>query len=307
MAAINIEVIKSYLLNLQKTICQAIEKEDGKARFLEEQWTRPGGGGGLSRILSKGRVFESGGVNFSHVLGANLPPSAAANRPEVAGRNFQALGVSVVLHPLTPFIPTVHMNVRFFIAEKEKAEPIWWFGGGFDLTPYYGFKEDCIYFHQIAKNACDPFGTELYPKFKAWADKYFFLKHRNEARGIGGIFFDDVNQWEFARCFEFIKSVGDHFLEAYLPIVQKRRALPYSDRQRDFQLYRRGRYVEFNLLFDRGTVFGLQSNGRTESILMSMPPLVQWRYNWQPETGTPEAELYTYFLQPQDWLSSLES
>ncbi len=259
------------------------------------------GGGGRSRVLADGAVFEQAGVNFSHVFGAGLPASATAHRPELAGRTFQALGVSLVIHPRNPYVPTSHANVRFFVAEKPGAEPVWWFGGGFDLTPYYGFEEDCVHWHKTAKAACNPFGADYYLRFKKWCDEYFLLKHRNEPRGIGGLFFDDLNENGFKHCFGFLKSVGDHYVPAYLPIVQKRKATPYGERERDFQLYRRGRYVEFNLVYDRGTLFGLQSGGRTESILMSLPPLVKWRYDWKPAPGTPEAKLYEVFLKPRDW------
>lgn len=302
MSQVDIEAVKHYLLTLQDNICQQLEAEDGGATFVEEVWERPSGGGGRTRVLSNGQVFEQGGVNFSHVFGDTLPPSASAQRPELAGRSFQAMGVSLVIHPHNPMIPTSHANVRFFVAEKAGEEPVWWFGGGFDLTPYYGFEEDCVQWHQTAKAACDPFGAQVYPRFKQWCDDYFFLKHRNEPRGVGGLFFDDLNEWGFARTFAFMQSVGDHYIQAYRPIVQKRKPLPFTETQRDFQLYRRGRYVEFNLVYDRGTLFGLQSGGRTESILMSLPPLVKWRYNWHPEAGSEEAKLYTDFLRPRDWL-----
>ena len=298
----DIDTVKNYLLDLQDRICTAIEREDAKEKFREDAWQRAEGGGGRSRVLAEGAVFEQAGVNFSHVFGTDLPASATAHRPELAGRSFQALGVSLVIHPRNPYAPTSHANVRFFIAEKPDAEPVWWFGGGFDLTPYYGFEEDCVHWHKTAKAACDPFGTDYYPRFKKWCDEYFLLKHRNEPRGIGGLFFDDLNENGFKHCFGFLKSVGDHYLPAYLPIVQKRKATPYGERERDFQLYRRGRYVEFNLVYDRGTLFGLQSGGRTESILMSLPPLVKWRYDWKPAPGTPEAKLYEVFLKPRDWL-----
>ena len=301
MGEVNLQAVKDYLLSLQKNITQALEKEDGSGRFEEDAWQREQGGGGKSCVLSNGAVFESAGVNFSHVFGGSLPASATAHRPELAGRTFQAMGVSLVIHPQNPYIPTSHANVRFFIAEKEGEAPIWWFGGGFDLTPYYGFEDDVIHWHQTAKQACIPFGDEVYPKYKKWCDEYFYLKHRNEPRGIGGLFFDDLNEWGFEKSFGFMQSVGEHYLKAYLPIVQKRKATEYGERERDFQLYRRGRYVEFNLVYDRGTLFGLQSGGRTESILMSMPPLVKWRYNWQPEQGSAEAELYEKYLVARDW------
>ncbi len=297
----DLNLVKNYLMQLQDDICHALEEEDGKAKFIEDNWQRPGGGGGRSRVIVDGNVFEKGGVSFSHVYGASLPPAATAKRPELAGRDFQAVGVSLVLHPLNPYIPTTHMNVRFFLAEKPDADPVWWFGGGFDLTPYYGFVEDCQHWHHVAKQACTEFGAEVYPQYKKWADDYFLLKHRNEARGIGGLFFDDVNHWEFTESFNFMQSVGDHFVKAYLPIVSKRKNQHYGERERQFQLYRRGRYVEFNLLYDRGTIFGLQSDGRTESILMSLPPLVSWHYNWQPEPGSAEEKLYTDFLPARDW------
>ncbi len=303
MTTPDITAVKDYLLGLQDSICQALEEEDGGQRFIEDSWQREAGGGGRSRVLAEGQVFEQAGVNFSHVFGANLPPSATAHRPELAGRNFQALGVSLVIHPRNPYVPTSHANVRFFIAEKEGAEPIWWFGGGFDLTPYYGFEEDARDWHRVARAACEPFGDEVYPRYKKWCDEYFFLKHRNEPRGVGGLFFDDLNEGGFERSFAFMRSVGDHYIQAYRPIVQRRKHLDYGERERDFQLYRRGRYVEFNLVYDRGTLFGLQSGGRTESILMSLPPLVKWRYNWRPEPGTPEARLYEVFLKPRDWVN----
>ncbi len=303
MATPNIDAVKTYLLNLQDRICKALETEDGQERFKEDRWDRPEGGGGISRVLAEGAAFEQAGVNFSHVFGDKLPSSATAHRPELAGRTFQALGVSLVIHPRNPYAPTSHANVRFFIAEKEGAEPVWWFGGGFDLTPYYGFEEDAVHWHSIAREACQPFGEDMYPCYKKWCDEYFFLKHRGEPRGIGGLFFDDLNEGGFARCFGFMTSVGDQYINAYLPIVARRKNTPYGERERDFQLYRRGRYVEFNLVYDRGTLFGLQSGGRTESILMSLPPLVKWRYNWRPESGTPEARLYDVFLKPRDWLA----
>ncbi len=297
-----IEPVIDYLTGLQGRICQGIAGADGAAEFKEDSWTREEGGGGRSRVLTEGAVFEQAGINFSHVTGASLPPSATAHRPELAGRRFQATGVSLVIHPRNPYVPTSHANVRFFIAEKEGAEPIWWFGGGFDLTPYYGEDEDCVHWHRVAKAACEPFGPEVYPRYKQWCDEYFFLRHRNEPRGVGGLFFDDLNEWGFEKSFAFMRSVGDHYLDAYLPIVARRKDTPYGERERDFQLYRRGRYVEFNLVYDRGTLFGLQSGGRTESILMSLPPLVRWRYNWQPEPGTPEARLYEHFLKPREWV-----
>lgn len=304
MLQAQIDAVKNYLLQLQDQICQAIAQEDGQAAFIEDAWTRPTGGGGRSRVLTQGAVFEQAGINFSHVSGEQLPISATAQRPELAGRCFQAMGVSLVLHPYNPYIPTSHMNVRFFSAIKADAEPVWWFGGGFDLTPYYPFKADVVHWHQMAKAACDPFGSDYYPRYKAWCDTYFFIKHRNEPRGVGGLFFDDLNTPDFDSCFAFMRSVGDHYLPAYLPIVQQRKQQVYGERERDFQLYRRGRYVEFNLVYDRGTLFGLQTGGRTESILMSLPPLVRWQYNWQPEPGSPEACLYEDFLKPRAWLEN---
>lgn len=298
----DLDAVKNYLLSLQDNICDALTNEDGQV-FAEDAWERPGGGGGRSRVLEQGAVFEKAGVNFSHVHGDGLPPSATAQRPELAGRSFEALGVSLVIHPRNPYVPTSHANVRFFMAEKPDSEPVWWFGGGFDLTPYYGTREDARHWHATAKSACSPFGDDVYPRFKQWCDEYFHLKHRGEPRGVGGLFFDDLNDWGFDRSFAFMRSVGDHYVPAYLPIVQRRRNQPYGDREREFQLYRRGRYVEFNLVYDRGTLFGLQSGGRTESILMSLPPLVSWRYDWRPEPGSAEAELYDVFLKPRDWLA----
>ena len=294
------EGVKEYLLGLQDRICASLVAEDG-GNFREDDWERPGGGGGRSRVLAGG-VIEKAGVNFSHVMGRELPAAASARRPELAGRRFEAMGVSVIVHPRNPFAPTSHANVRFFIAEKEGEEAVWWFGGGFDMTPYYGFEEDAVHWHQTAQEACRPFGDELYGKFKKWCDEYFFLKHRDEPRGVGGLFFDDFNEGGFAHCFAFMRSVGEGFVAAYMPILQRRKGLEYGDRQRQFQLYRRGRYVEFNLVYDRGTLFGLQSGGRTESILVSMPPLVRWEYDWQPEKGSQEAELYDVFLKPRDWV-----
>ena len=296
--------VKQYLLDLQENICSDLAAEDGKEDFIRDEWQREhGGGGGLTRVLANGAVFEQAGVNFSHVQGKALPASATAHRPELAGREFEAMGVSLVIHPHNPYVPTSHANVRFFIANKEGSEPIWWFGGGFDLTPYYGNREDCIHWHSIARDACDSFGADVYQRYKKWCDDYFFLKHRDEPRGIGGLFFDDLYEGGFEQCFAFMQSVGDHYLKAYLPIVQKRKNTEYGERERNFQLYRRGRYVEFNLVYDRGTLFGLQTGGRTESILMSLPPAVNWRYNWKPEAGTPEAELYEIYLKSKDWLA----
>jgi len=302
MSQPDIDAVRKYLLCLQDNICQVLEDIDGEAEFELDQWLREAGGGGRTRVLNGGRVFEQGGVNFSEVSGDNMPPSATASRPELAGRSFRAMGVSLVIHPHNPYVPTSHANVRFFIAEKEGEAPIWWFGGGYDLTPYYGNEDDVIHWHQTARAACEPFGTEIYPRFKQWCDEYFYLKHRDECRGVGGLFFDDLNEWGFERCFDFMQSVGNSYLEAYTPIVRRRLDTPFGERERDFQLYRRGRYVEFNLVYDRGTLFGLQSGGRTESILMSLPPLVKWRYNWQPEPGSAEAKLYTDFLPPRDWI-----
>jgi coproporphyrinogen III oxidase len=298
----NIGLIKDYLLQLQERITSALMAMDDKLVLIEDEWQRPEGGGGRSRVMRDGRIFEQAGINFSHVYGAGLPASATAQRPELAGRSFQALGDSLVFHPLNPYVPTTHLNVRFFVAEKKGTEPVWWFGGGFDLTPYYGFREDARLWHQTAQDACKEFGADVYPKYKKWCDEYFYIKHRQEPRGIGGLFFDDLNEWGYEKCFAFMQSVGDHFLKAYMPIVERRKDMPYGERERNFQLYRRGRYVEFNLVYDRGTLFGLQSGGRSESILMSLPPQVRWQYNWQPEAGTPEAELYEKFLKPQDWV-----
>ena len=297
----DIAAVRAYLLDLQEQICTELAAEDGGKDFREDAWRRPEGGGGRTRVLEEGAVFEKAGVNFSEVGGGGLPPSATAQRPELAGRSFRALGVSLVIHPRNPYVPTSHANVRFFVAEKEGQAPVWWFGGGFDLTPYYGFREDAVHWHRVARDACAPFGSDVYPRFKKWCDQYFYLRHRAEPRGIGGLFFDDLNEWGFDDCFAFVRSVGDHFLRAYLPIVQRRKHMTYSEREILFQQYRRGRYVEFNLVYDRGTLFGLQSGGRTESILMSLPPRVSWRYDWHPEPGTREAELYETFLKPQDW------
>ncbi|MCA1324802.1 oxygen-dependent coproporphyrinogen oxidase [Herbaspirillum sp. alder98] len=293
--------VKAYLQDLQQRIVTALEAADGKS-FVADSWQRPEGGGGTSRILEEGGLFERAGVGFSHVMGQNLPPSAAANRPQIAGRAWEAMGVSLVLHPRNPHVPTVHMNVRFFTTHAQGEEPVWWFGGGIDLTPYYGEQDDVVHFHRTCRDALQPFGDTLYPRFKQWCDEYFYLKHRQEPRGAGGIFFDDFNALPFDDSFAMVRSVGDAFLAAYLPIVAARRDTPYGERERDFQAYRRGRYVEFNLVFDRGTLFGLQSGGRTESILMSMPPLVKWRYDWHPEPGSAEARLYSDFLVHRDWL-----
>ena len=297
-----IDQVRSYLLGLQDTICEALAEEDGQATFFEDQWQRPEGGGGRSRVLREGAVFERAGVNFSHVKGAELPASASAARPELAGRSFEALGVSLVVHPANPHVPTSHANVRFFVAEKEGEKPVWWFGGGYDLTPYYGNKEDCVGWHSVAAEACAPFGEDVYPRYKAWCDDYFYLPHRSEPRGVGGLFFDDLNGWGFETCFSFMRAIGNSYIEAYRPIVARQKNTPFTEAERQFQLYRRGRYVEFNLVYDRGTLFGLQSNGRTEAILMSMPPLVRWEYDYHPEPGSAEHELTNYYLQGRDWL-----
>ena len=302
MSQIDIEAVKTYLLSLQDYICESLQQEDGQAQFVEDNWDREGGGGGRSRVITEGAVFEKGGVNFSHVYGDQMPPSATANRPELAGRSFQAMGVSLVMHPKNPYVPTSHANVRFFVAEKEGEEPVWWFGGGYDLTPYYGNEEDCQLWHEVARDACEPFGETLYPRFKKWCDDYFFLPHRNEPRGVGGLFFDDYNEAGFEDSFAFMRSVGDSYVEAYQPIIARRKATPFSEREREFQLYRRGRYVEFNLVYDRGTIFGLQTGGRTESILMSLPPLVRWDYCKEQQPGSPEQALYDQFLIAKDWV-----
>lgn len=297
----DVQAVKDYLLGLQDAICSELSELDGSA-FVTDSWDRPEGGGGRSRVLAEGALIEKGGVNFSHVRGASMPGSATAHRPELAGRSFQAMGVSLVIHPKNPYVPTSHANVRLFVAEKEGEEPIWWFGGGYDLTPYYGFEEDCVEWHQTAKSACEPFGDELYPKYKRWCDDYFYLPHRQEPRGVGGLFYDDLNEGGFDHCFGFMRSVGDSYMRAYRPIVDRRRDMPFGERERNWQLYRRGRYVEFNLVFDRGTLFGLQSNGRTESILMSLPPLVRWEYAYQPEEGSPEADLLSKYLISREWV-----
>ena len=301
---INPNAVFEYLQGLQGRIVEAIELIDGK-NFLHDSWQRPEGGGGTSCMLEEGNIFERAGIGFSHVRGNKLPPAATAAHPEAAGRGWEAMGVSLVFHPRNPYVPTVHMNVRFFVARAQHADEkdIWWFGGGIDLTPYYGFEEDAVHFHRTCRDALAPFGADLYPSFKKECDEYFFLKHRGEPRGIGGVFFDDFNKLGFDNSFAMLKAVGDGFINAYLPIVQRRKDIAYGERERDFQAYRRGRYVEFNLVFDRGTLFGLQSNGRTESILLSMPPIVKWRYDWKPETGSPEAKLYTDFLIGKNWLS----
>lgn len=302
MASADIALVKPFMESLQDEICRALESVEPEARFVEDSWVKESGGGGRSRVLTGGQVFEKGGVNFSHVMGDKMPGSATAHRPELAGRAYQAVGVSLVMHPDNPFIPTSHANVRFFIAEKPGEDPIWWFGGGFDLTPYYGFDEDCQHWHQVAKSACDRFDPEYYARYKAWCDDYFYLKHRDEPRGIGGLFFDDLNTPDFDHCFGFVQAVGRAYIDAYLPIVERRKDHAFTEQQKAFQRYRRGRYVEFNLVYDRGTLFGLQSGGRTESILMSMPPQADWAYNWSPEPGSEEARLYEHFLQPQAWV-----
>jgi len=302
MTAPDFAGVEAYLRELQERICTELAALDGAGSFAADRWEREEGGGGITRVLAGGDVFEKAGVNFSRVHGRTLPPSASAHRPELAGRGFVAMGVSLVIHPLNPYVPTTHMNVRGFLAERDDAPPVWWFGGGYDLTPYYGFEEDCRHWHATAREACDPFGPEVYPRYKKWCDEYFHLKHRNEARGIGGLFFDDLNAWDFTRCFGFLRAVGDSFTAAYVPIVRRRRELPWGERERAFQLYRRGRYVEFNLVYDRGTLFGLQSGGRTESILMSLPPLGRWEYDWKAEPDSPEAALSRDFLPPRDWV-----
>jgi coproporphyrinogen III oxidase len=302
MGQSKIALIREYFCSLQEELCIQLMEEDGLGRFKEDQWTRSEGGGGTTRILREGAIIEQAGVNFSHVFGTTLPPTATIARPELKDAPFEALGLSVVIHPQNPYVPTAHANVRFFSATNANQESIWWFGGGFDLTPYYPFREDCVHWHTMAKAACDPFGYDMYPKYKQWCDDYFYLKHRNETRGIGGLFFDDLNQGSFESCFDFVRSVGDHFIKAYRPIITKRKNMSYTSRERDFQSYRRGRYVEFNLIYDRGTLFGLQSGGRTESILMSLPPSVQWRYDWRPDQDTHEAQLTNEFLKVQDWV-----
>lgn len=300
----NAEKFKSYLLDLQDRICDKLSEVEGGTPFREDVWEKSEGlrGGGRTRVLASGKSIEKGGVNFSHVQGDSLPPSATARKPELAGRRFEAMGVSLVIHPENPYIPTSHANFRLFSAYKDGEEPIWWFGGGYDLTPYYVFEEDVIAWHQTAKDACDPYGLEIYPHFKSWCDEYFYLKHRKETRGVGGLFFDDYNEGGFDRCYDLVTSLGDSYIKAYAPILEKRKDHKYGERERQFQLYRRGRYVEYNLVFDRGTLFGLQSGGRTESILMSLPPLVRWEYDYQPEEGSAEAKLMDY-LKPRDWVT----
>ncbi len=299
---IDINSVKTYFLQLQDRICHALVTEDGGQKFTHDEWQHANGGGGITRVLADGDVVEKGGVNFSYVKGDHLPASASAQRPELADCHFQATGVSLVIHPRNPYAPTSHMNVRLFVAEKAGADPLWWFGGGYDLTPYYGFEDDCIAWHTVAKAACQPFGTDIYPRYKKCCDDYFYLKHRQEPRGIGGLFFDDVNHWDFATCFEFIRAIGDSYLSAYQPILHKRKSMPYTQQEKTFQKIRRGRYVEFNLIYDRGTLFGLQSGGRTESILMSLPPQVEWHYDYQPEPGSKEAELTEKYLIARDWI-----
>jgi coproporphyrinogen III oxidase len=298
---LDLSAVKRYLAGLQQTIVARLAEVDGSA-FRRDEWTRPEGGGGITQMLEDGRVFERAGVNLSQVTGASLPPSASASRPELAGRSFQAMGVSAVLHPRNPYAPTVHMNVRTFLAEKAGAAPVWWFGGGMDLTPYYPFAEDAQHFHRACRDALAPFGADRYPRYKTWCDEYFYLKHRGEPRGVGGVFFDDLNQPDFDSCFALVQGVGGQFLAAYVPILERRKHLPYGERERAFQAYRRGRYVEFNLVYDRGTLFGLQSGGRTEAILMSLPPRVEWRYDWKPAPGSAEEKLYTEFLIARDWI-----
>ncbi|MCY4329983.1 MAG: oxygen-dependent coproporphyrinogen oxidase [Endozoicomonadaceae bacterium] len=302
MKQADISQVSHYLQQLQDNICHGLETEDGLATFTEERWNHTGGGGGRTRFMAKGKVFEKGGVNFSHVRGDTLPKAATVTRPHLAGRKFQAMGVSLVMHPDNPYVPASHANVRLIIAEKPGSDPIWWFGGGYDLTPYYAFEEDCVHWHKTACQACLPFGENIYKNYKKWCDEYFYLKHRKETRGVGGLFFDDLNEWDFEKCFAFIRAVGESYLQAYLPIVQKRKHESFGEREKSFQCYRRGRYVEFNLLYDRGTIFGIQSGGRTESILMSLPPTVQWQYNWQPTEGTAEHRLTEKFLIPRDWV-----
>lgn len=301
----NVATVRDYLTGLQDHICNTISALDGSATFDSDVWQRDEGGGGRTRVLSDGKIFEQAGIGFSHVFGNKLPPSATKARPELAGRGFEAMGVSLVFHPHNPYVPTTHANIRLFAAEKADGEPVWWFGGGFDLTPFYPIDEDVLHWHQTAHAACADFGDDVYPRYKKWCDEYFYLPHRNETRGVGGLFFDDLHEWDFNRCFEFLQSVGDNFLPAYVPIVERRKDTPFGERERQFQLYRRGRYVEFNLVYDRGTLFGLQSGGRTESILMSLPPMVRWQYGFEAEPGSPEASLLSDYLRPRDWLNEL--
>jgi len=305
MSGFDLEAVRHWLLDLQDAICAGLERADGAVAFKEDRWSRAEGGGGRTRVAADGAVIEKGGVNFSDVQGGQLPPSATANRPELAGSRFRAMGVSLVIHPRNPYVPTSHANVRVFAAHRPDGEPVWWFGGGYDLTPFYPFAEDCRHWHQTARDACAPFGEDTYARYKRWCDEYFHLKHRGETRGVGGLFYDDLNNGDFDHCFAFTRAVGESYLPAYLPIIAARKDEPYGERERNFQLYRRGRYVEFNLVYDRGTLFGLQSGGRTESVLMSLPPLVRWEYDWHPEPGSPEAKLYTDYLRPRDWLGEL--
>jgi coproporphyrinogen III oxidase len=299
---IDTATVRDYLLGIQDRICAGLEQADGKAKFRTDEWDREKGGSGRTRVIADGAVLQKGGVNFSHVFGESLPPSATAGRPELAGAPFEVMGVSLVIHPENPYVPTSHANIRFFIASKPGMDPVWWFGGGYDLTPYYGFDEDCQHWHQTARAACEPFGADVYARFKRWCDEYFYLKHRKEPRGVGGLFFDDLNEWDFDTSFAFMRAVGDSYLKAYVPIIERRKNTPYGDREVEFQQYRRGRYVEFNLIYDRGTIFGLQSGvGRTESILMSLPPQVRFTYDWHPQPGTEEARLYTDYLRERDW------
>ncbi|GGD72093.1 oxygen-dependent coproporphyrinogen oxidase [Lacimicrobium alkaliphilum] len=302
MSEVNLDSVKQFLLGLQNSICQTLELVDGKGNFVEDNWQREEGGGGRTRVMAGGQVIEQGGVNFSHVYGDSLPPSATAARPELQGRSFQAMGVSLVIHPNNPYVPTSHANVRFFVAEKPGEKPVWWFGGGFDLTPFYPYLEDVQHWHEVARDLCLPFGEEVYPKYKKWCDDYFYIKHRKETRGVGGLFFDDLNEWGFDTSFAYMQAVGNGFLDAYVPIVEARKSQAFGEQERQFQLYRRGRYVEFNLVYDRGTLFGLQTGGRTESILMSMPPLARWAYDYKPMPGSREDQLYQHFLKPRDWL-----
>ena len=303
MDPVNIAAVKEFLLGLQEDICNDLWKFDRQSGFHSDKWDRGEGGSGTTRVISNGAVFEKGGVNFSHVFGKTMPASATGARPELVGRAFQAMGVSVVIHPLNPFAPTSHANFRLFVAEKESEEPVWWFGGGYDLTPYYGFEEDCVHWHSVARKSCDDFGDEYYIRFKKWCDEYFFIGHRNETRGVGGLFFDDFNELGFEQSFAFVRSVANSYIEAYAPIIEKRKDIKFTSQQKEFQEYRRGRYAEFNLVYDRGTVFGLQSQaGRIESILMSLPPIVRWTYDWSPEPGSEEEKLYTHFLKPRDWV-----
>jgi coproporphyrinogen III oxidase len=299
----DLESVNRYLKSLQDDICAALQTAESEARFTEERWSHSQGGGGITRVIADGAVIERGGVNYSRITGNSLPAAATARHPELSGQGFEAQGVSLVIHPRNPYVPTSHMNVRCLVCGPDSPTPVWWFGGGFDLTPCYGFEEDAVHWHTVARALCEEFGNDVYPRFKQWCDEYFFLKHRNETRGVGGLFFDDLNEWGFQQCFRFVRSVGDGFTKAYLPVLEKRKNMAYGDRERDWQLYRRGRYVEFNLVYDRGTLFGLQSGGRTESILMSMPPMAAWRYNHHPDAGSPEAELYEKYLGARDWVA----